>query len=250
MAKSRVALVTGGASGMGEATSLRLARDGHKVAIVDIDEAGAQRVAGLIGKAGGKAIAVKADISDKAQIGAALERIRGELGPVTILVNNAAIENFCPILEIEEDNWDRIMDVNIKGVFLLTQAVLPDMIDAGWGRIVNVSAYGAQIGATEMAHYTASKGAMISMTRSLAVELGPKGITVNSVSPGFIDTPMARRAIESSKFNVPAEQLVAHYPIPRLGRPEEIAAACCFLASEDASYITGQLLGVNGGAAM
>ncbi len=250
MAKSRVALVTGGASGMGEATSLRLARDGHKVAIVDIDEAGAQRVAGLIGKAGGKAIAIKADISDKAQIGTALERIRGELGPVTILVNNAAIENFCPILEIEEDNWDRIMDVNIKGVFLLTQAVLPDMIDAGWGRIVNVSAYGAQIGATEMAHYTASKGAMISMTRSLAVELGPKGITVNSVSPGFIDTPMARRAIESSKFNVPAEQLVAHYPIPRLGRPKEIAAACCFLASEDASYITGQLLGVNGGAAM
>ena len=250
MAQARVALVTGGASGMGKATSLRLAREGCRVAIVDIDEAGAQRVAGQIGKAGGTALAVEADVSNPARIAAALARIRSELGPVTILVNNAAVENFCPFLEIDEANWDRIMDVNLKGVFLLTQAVLPDMLEAGWGRIVNVSAYGAQIGATEMAHYTASKGGMISMTRSLAVELGPRGITVNSVSPGFIDTPMARRAIEQSRFDIPAEQLVAGYPIPRLGKPDEIAAACCFLASEDAGYITGQLLGVNGGAAM
>lgn len=250
MGVARVALVTGGASGMGEATSLRMAHEGRKVAILDIDEAGAQRVASQIETSGGTALAVKADISDKAQITAALARVQADFGPVTILVNNAATENFCPILDIEEDNWDRIMDVNLKGAFLLTQAVLPDMVEAGWGRIVNVSAYGAQIGATEMAHYTASKGGMIAMTRSMAVELGAKGITVNSVSPGFIDTPMARRAIEGSKFNVPAEQLVAHYPIPRLGRAEEIAAACCFLASEDASYITGQLLGVNGGAAM
>lgn len=246
----RTALVTGGASGMGEATAHRLAREGRRVAIVDIDAPNARRVAEAIRSGGGTALAVSADIADRDQIDTALAEIRNVLGPVTILVNNAAVENFCPVLEITQDNWDRIMGVNLRGVFLLTQAVLPDMIAAGWGRIVNVSAYGAQIGAAEMAHYTASKGGVIAMTRSLAVELGAKGITVNSVSPGFIDTPMARRAIEGSKFAMPAEQLVAHYPIPRLGRPEEIAAACCFLASDDASYITGQVLGVNGGAAM
>ena len=247
---SRTAIVTGGASGMGESTSHRLAKAGHRVAVLDIDSEGAQRVARAIEAEGGKAIAVTADISDRIQIASAIAAVREALGPVTILVNNAAVENFCPVLEIGEDNWDRIMNVNLKGVFLLSQAVLPDMIAAGWGRIVNISAYGAQIGATEMAHYTASKGGVIAMTRSMAVEFGARGITVNSVSPGFIDTPMARRAIASSKFAMPAEQLVAHYPVPRLGRPEEIAAACCFLASDDAGYITGQVLGVNGGAAM
>ena len=245
----RTALVTGGASGMGMATSLRLAREGRRVAIVDIDGEGAERVAQKIIRAGGEALGVRADISDKAAIDAALTAIRAALGPVTILVNNAAVENFCPILEIEEDNWDKVMAVNLRGVYLLTQAVLPDMIAAGWGRIINISAFGAQIGAAEMAHYTASKGGVIALTRSLAVELGAKGITVNSVSPGFIDTPMARRAIEGGKFQVSAEQIVAGYPIPRLGLPEEIAAACCFLAADDAGYITAQVLGVNGGAA-
>jgi 2-hydroxycyclohexanecarboxyl-CoA dehydrogenase len=235
---------------MGEATALRFAREGRHVAIIDIDGHGAERVAQEIRDAGGTAIAVQADISDPKAIASALAEIRAALGPVTILVNNAAVENFCPILEIEESNWDRVMAVNLKGVFLLTQAVLPDMLAAGWGRIINISAFGAQIGATEMAHYTASKGGVIALTRSLAVELGSKGITVNSVSPGFIDTPMARRAIEGGKFAVSAEQIVATYPIPRLGHAEEIAAACCFLASDDASYITAQVLGVNGGAAV
>jgi NAD(P)-dependent dehydrogenase (short-subunit alcohol dehydrogenase family) len=141
------------------------------------------------------------------------------------------------------------MAVNLKGAYILIQTALPDMIAAGWGRIINISAIGAQIGAPNMALYTATKGGIIAMTRSMAVELGPKGITVNSVSPGFIDTPMARRAIDGDKFPVPYEQILASYPIPRLGRPEEIAAACAFFASEDAGYITGQLLGVNGGAA-
>ncbi len=246
---TRTALVTGGAGGMGEATARRLAGEGRKVAIVDIDIDGAERVAAEIRQRGGTALAVAADISSRSAIASALDKIRSALGPITILVNNAAVENFCPFAEIDEANWDRVMSVNLKGVFLLTQAVLPDMMAAAWGRIVNISAFGAQLGATEMAHYTASKGGVIAMTRSLGVELGRHGITVNSVSPGFIDTPMARRAIEGGKFSVTAEQIVAAYPIPRLGRPEEIAAACCFLASEDASYITAQVLGVNGGAA-
>ena len=161
----RTAIVTGGASGMGEATALRFSREGMNVAILDIDKAGADSVVEQINASGGSAIALKTDISDKAQIVAALAEVRSALGPITVLVNNAAVENFCAFADIEEDNWDRIMAVNLKGLYLLTQAVLPDMVAAGWGRIINVSAFGAQIGAAEMAHYTASKGGVISLTR-------------------------------------------------------------------------------------
>jgi NAD(P)-dependent dehydrogenase (short-subunit alcohol dehydrogenase family) len=245
----KVALVTGGAAGMGQAISLRLAREGRAVAVLDIDGAGAAAVAAQIASAGGRAIPISCDVSDRMQVETAAARIRVELGPIAILVNNAAIENFSPILEIAEETWDRLMAVNLKGNYYLVQAVVPDMIAAGWGRIVNLSAIGAQTGAPNMAHYTATKGAVIAMTRSLAVELGAKGITVNSVSPGFIDTPMSRRAIDGDLFPVPWQDIVASYPIPRLGLPEDIAAACAFFASDDAGYITGQLLGVNGGAA-
>lgn len=248
--KVRIALVTGGGAGMGEATSLRLARDGRAVAVLDIDGDAAKRVASQIAAEGGTAMALQCDVADREQVDRAIAAIRGQLGPVTILVNNAGIESFSPFPDIDEAAWDRLMDVNLKALYFLIQAVLPDMEGAGWGRIVNLSALGAQIGAPNLALYTASKGAVISMTRSLAVELGPKGITVNSVSPGFIDTPMSRRAIDGDKFPVPFEQIIATYPIPRIGTPEDIAAACAFFASDDAAYITGQLLGVNGGAAV
>jgi NAD(P)-dependent dehydrogenase (short-subunit alcohol dehydrogenase family) len=235
---------------MGRATSLRLAREGRKVAVVDIAGDAAASVAAEITEAGGVASALTADVADRAQVEAAVAATRQALGPVTILINNAAIEDFTPLGELDDAKWDRLMAVNLKSMYLCAQTVLPDMLAAGWGRIVNLSAFGAQIGAPNMALYTASKGGVIAMTRSLAVELGPKGITVNSVSPGFIDTPMARRAIDGGLFPVPYEQILAAYPIPRLGRPEEIAAACAFLASEEAGYITAQVLGVNGGAAM
>ncbi|MFC0205513.1 SDR family NAD(P)-dependent oxidoreductase [Novosphingobium soli] len=246
---SRTAIITGGASGMGKATALRFARDGHTIGVLDIDGAGAEAVAADIVAGGGKAIALKADLGVRAQIEAAVAKARADLGPVTIVVNNAALESFAPVAEVTEADWDRLMDVNVKGAFVLIQAALPDMVAAGWGRIVNISSFGAQTGAPNMALYTASKGGVISMTRSMAVELGRHGITVNSVSPGFIDTPMARRAIDGDLFPVPWEQIIASYPIPRLGRPEEIAAACAYFASEDAGYVTGQLLGVNGGTA-
>jgi 2-hydroxycyclohexanecarboxyl-CoA dehydrogenase len=246
----KTALVTGGGAGMGKATSLRLAREGRAVGVLDIDEEGAHTTAREITNAGGTSIAIKADVSDRDQVEAAVATVRHALGAVTILINNAAIENFCPFPEISEKVWDRLMAVNLKSNYFMIQAVLPGMLNAGWGRIVNLSAIGAQTGAPNMALYTATKGAIIAMTRSLAVELGPKGITVNSVSPGFIDTPMARRAIDGDKFPVPYEQIIAAYPIPRLGKPEEIASACAFFASDEAGYITGQLLGVNGGAAV
>ncbi|WP_310535047.1 SDR family NAD(P)-dependent oxidoreductase [Novosphingobium sp.] len=246
----RVALVTGGAAGMGKATSLKLAADGHAVGIIDIDFDGAAAVADAIVAAGGRALAVKADIGERAAVEQAIAKIREALGPITILVNNAAVENFSALEDLDDATWDRLMGINLRGAYVAAQCVLPDMTAAGWGRIVNVSAFGAQIGAPNMALYTASKGGIISMTRSLAIELGPKGITVNSVSPGFIDTPMARRAIDGGLFPVPYEQIIATYPIPRLGQPEDIAAACAFFASDAAGYITGQVLGVNGGAAM
>lgn len=246
----RVAVVTGGAAGMGRAISLRLAADGHAVGIIDVDLTGAEAVAGAIAAQGGRACAVQGDIGDRAQVEEAMRAIRAALGPVAVLVNNAAIENFTALEDLDDASWDRLMAINLRGAYVAAQCVLPDMTAAGWGRIVNISAFGAQIGAPNMALYTASKGGIIAMTRSLAIELGPRGITVNSVSPGFIDTPMARRAIDGGLFPVPWEQIVATYPIARLGQPEDIAAACAFFASDAAGYVTGQVLGVNGGAAM
>lgn len=234
---------------MGKATSLRFAREGRAVGVLDIDGPGAARVAREIEAEGGKAIVLKADLADRNQIEQAVAEAREAFSPITIVVNNAAVEHFASVGETSDADWDRVMAVNLKGAFTLIQSVLPDMMAAGWGRVINVSAFGAQIGATHMALYTASKGGIISMTRSMAIELGRHGITVNSVSPGFIDTPMARRAIDGDLFPVPYEQIIASYPIPRLGKPEEIAAACAFFASDDAGYITGQLLGVNGGTA-
>jgi NAD(P)-dependent dehydrogenase (short-subunit alcohol dehydrogenase family) len=220
------------------------------VGVLDIDGEGAKTVAAAINQAGGRAIALYADIADRHEVDLAVRDLRRAFGAIGVLINNAAIENFCAFGEIRDEIWDRLINTNLKGAFIVTQAVLPDMVASRWGRIVNVSALGAQTGAPNMVHYTASKGGIIAMTRSLAIELGPKGITVNSVSPGFIDTPMARRAIDGGLFPVPYEQIIATYPIPRLGQPEDIAAACAFFVSEEASYITAQVLGVNGGAAV
>ncbi len=242
-----VALVTGGGAGIGEATCLRLARDGFAVGVLGRRIGNAQAVADAIIAAGGTALAVEADVADRGQVEAAVAAVRHALGPITVLVNNAGVEEFTPFAEIDEPAWDRVMDVNLKGTFQTIQIVLPDMLAAGWGRIVNLTALGAQIGAAHMAHYTASKGGVTSLTRSLAVELGSKGITVNAVSPGFILTPMAQRTIDGNLFPVPYQDIVATYPVPRVGLPEEAAAAIAFFASEDAGYITGQVLGVNGG---
>jgi NAD(P)-dependent dehydrogenase (short-subunit alcohol dehydrogenase family) len=244
---TRTALVTGGGAGIGEAICLRLAREGRAVGVLGRHPREIAAVAKAINDADGRAVAVQADVADRAQVIAAVAKVRETLGPITILVNNAGIEDFTPFAEIDEALWDRLMAVNLKGVFYVTQAVLPDMLAAGWGRIVNLTALGAQSGAANMVHYTASKGGVVAMTRSLAVELGPKGITANNVAPGFVLTPMSQRAIDGGLFPVPYEQILASYPIPRIGRPEEVAAACAFFASEDAGYITGQTLGVNGG---
>lgn len=243
----RTALVTGGGAGIGEATCLRLARGGHAVGVLGRRQENTDTVARIIVEAGGIAFPVLADVADRAQVDAALAQVRAALGPITILVNNAGIEEFMPVAEIDDASWDRVMAANLKGLFQVTQAVLPDMMAAGWGRIVNLTALGSQIGAANMVHYTASKGGVTSMTRSLAVELGRHGITVNEISPGFILTPMAQRAIDGDLFPVPYEDIVATYPTPRVGHPDDAAAAIAYFVSEAAAYVTGQTLGVNGG---
>lgn len=246
----KVSLITGAGSGMGEATAKRFARDGMAVGVLDINADAADRVANEINSAGGHALSLSADVSNREQVISAVAKLRKAFGAITVLINNAAVEEFRPFSEITEESWDRHFDVNLKGIYNVTQTVLPDMEGAGWGRIINISGFGAQLSEPNMSHYFATKGGVISFTRGLAAELGRKGITVNTISPGFIDTPMARRAIEGGKFPIDPETIYSRYPIPRLGKPEEIASACAFFASDEASYITAQLLGVNGGAAV
>jgi len=244
--RGKNAIVTGAGSGLGQATAKRLAREGVAVAVWDINEAGARRTVDDIVAAGGRAIASRVDVSSRAQIDAGLERAHAELGPVNILVNNAGMTGFVPFLEITEEAWDRMMTVNLKSMFMVAQAVLPDMLTAGWGRIINISSSSAQSGAVRMAHYASSKGGVIAFTKSLAMEFAAQGITVNNVPPGFVDTPMLR-ASDALISAGSIEKTAASSPMKRAGRPEDIAAACAFLASEDAGYITGHTLSVNGG---
>jgi 2-hydroxycyclohexanecarboxyl-CoA dehydrogenase len=246
----RNAIVTGGASGIGLAISLRLAHDGAAVAIFDQDGEAADLVASEINSSGGHAVAYTVDVSDRDQVESGVARARADLGPILILVNNAGIEYITPFVSMDPADWDRVFAVNITGTFHCTQAVIPDMIDAKWGRVINISSSSAQRGARGMVAYSSSKGAMISFTRSLALEVGRLGITVNNVPPGFIETPMLHKSIDNGRF--PAdfiETQIEQTPVGRAGRPEDMAAAVAFLASPEAGYITGQTFGVNGGRA-
>jgi NAD(P)-dependent dehydrogenase (short-subunit alcohol dehydrogenase family) len=242
------AIVTGGASGIGLAISVRLARDGAKVAVFDLDLEQAERAARRIADEGGDAIACEVDVSDRAQVDAAVERSRGTLGPVLVLVNGAGKDGFDRFVDIDTEQWERIIAVNLTGTFHCTQAVLPDMIEAKWGRIVNISSSSGQTGAVQMSHYASSKAGVIGLTKSLALELGPLGITVNTIPPGSIDTPMSRRAAAEGRFRGGTLEDVARtLPVRRMGIPEDIAAACAYLVSDEAGYVTGQIIGVNGG---
>ena len=239
--KGKTAIVTGAGSGLGRACAIKLARDGATIAVWDLNPAGAAETVRTIEAEGGRATAYAADAADRTAIAATLGSVRAALGPALILVNNAAITGFKPFLEITPEELERMYRINFMGPFYLTQAVLPDMIAANWGRVINISSSSAQTGAKIMAHYSSSKGAIISLTKTLALEFAGNGITVNNIPPGFIDTPMLR----ASPIDVDATASTS--PLKRAGRPEDIAAACAFLASEEAGYITGQTLGVNGG---
>jgi 2-hydroxycyclohexanecarboxyl-CoA dehydrogenase len=243
---SRVAVVTGAASGIGLGVARQFVADGHRVALLDRDGAGAAAAAAELGAEDGEVVAVEVDVADRASVDAAFARTRAALGPVEILVTSAGIEAFEPLAEITPESWDRIIAVNLTGTFTCVQAAVPDMIAAGWGRIVTISSSSAQSGAPHMAHYTASKGGVISLTRSLAVELARQGITANTIPPSLVDTPMARQAEAAGDF--PGVDVIAPMvPLGRAGTPADIAGACSYLCSEAGGYITGQIIGVNGG---
>ena len=241
-----VALVTGAAAGIGAAIAKRLARDGIAIGVLDILIDDATKTANEIVAAGGKAIPLQANIADRAQVKAAVTKLRETLGPITILVNNAGITGFVPFEELTDQQWDKMMEINLKGTFIVTQTVIPDMKAAGWGRIVNISSSSAQSGAVLMAHYSASKGAIIALTKTLAVEYGPLGITVNNIPPRFVmNTVMSEASFKNPHLN--RDTMIQAGPIRRQGEPEDIAGACAWLVSDEAGYVTGQTIGVNGG---
>ncbi|WP_317930481.1 SDR family NAD(P)-dependent oxidoreductase [Halioxenophilus sp. WMMB6] len=243
---NKTALVTGAGAGIGRACALRLAQDGIAIGVLDLNLESCQAVVAEIEAEGGKAIALQASIADRAQVTAAADTLRAAFGPITIVVNNAGISNFIPFEELTDDDWDIMFEINTKGTFIVTQVVLPDMKAASWGRIINISSSSAQTGSIEQVHYSASKGAVISMTRSLAQAVGPYGITVNNIPPGAVMNTIMSEA-NKHRFKMPMETLTKMIPVGRTGVPEDIANACAWLASEASSYVTGQTIGVNGG---
>jgi NAD(P)-dependent dehydrogenase (short-subunit alcohol dehydrogenase family) len=230
----KTAVVTGGASGIGRAVAQRLRKDGLQVAVIDLSPSD-------------DGFGHIADVTDRAQVDTAVAAIREQLGPILVLVNAAGVEGFQKFTKMTFAEWSSVIDVNLNGVFHTIQAVLPDMVEAGWGRIVNISSSSTHSGQPFMAHYVAAKSAVNGLTKSLALEYGPAGITVNAVPPGFVDTPMLRSAESRHLLGGTVEDHINRTPVRRVGRPEDAAAACAFFVSEDASYITGQILGVNGG---
>ena len=242
--QAKVAVVTGAGSGIGRGIAAHLARDKAAIGVWDLNGDAAAETAKMITDAGGKAIAVAADCADQAAIKDAAAKTRAAFGPITILVNNAGIAPFIPYLEIPEEVWDRVIRINLKGPHLCCREVIPDMLAARWGRIINITSSSTQSGSVNHAHYVASKGGLLGLTKALALEFAPTGITVNMVPPGFIDTPMLRAS------PVDIDAYAASMPMKRVGQPEDIAAACAFLASEEASYMTGQTISMNGGRYM
>jgi NAD(P)-dependent dehydrogenase (short-subunit alcohol dehydrogenase family) len=232
---------------MGLAIARHLAARGNRVGLLDVQGDAALRAAAELREMGATARAAQVDVTDRGAVEAALDRVRAELGPIEIMVTSAGLDSFEPFADITIESWERILAINLTGTFHCLQAAVPDMVANHWGRMVTISSSSAQSGALRMAHYVASKAGVIGLTRALALELAPHGITVNTIPPGMIDTPMLRRAEaggELAKIEKLASRMV---PVGRAGTPEDIAATCGFLCSDEAAYITGQVIGVNGG---
>ena len=243
---NKVALVTGAAAGIGAACAKRLAKEGVAVGVLDLDAARCADTVQAIKDARGDAIALGADVSKRDQVFAAVQKLRDTFGPVNILVNNAGVTDFTPFEEVTDELWDFVYAVNVRGPMIMTQAVLPDMKKGHWGRIVNISSSSAQTGAINMITYSSSKGAVVTMTRSMAQEFGPFGITVNNIPPGSVMGTIMSEA-NRDKFQIPSEVLLATLPVRRMGEPEDIANACAWLCNDASGYVTGQTIGVNGG---
>jgi 2-hydroxycyclohexanecarboxyl-CoA dehydrogenase len=243
----RVAVVTGGAAGIGLAIAQRLARDGFAVAIIGRTPGTAGLAAGSIVADGGVARGYDADVSDRAQVDAAMTAIREDFGPVGVIVANAAMAPQRPFLDMTLDEWNMILDINLTGTFNTVQSALPDLIEQGWGRVILISSSSAQRGAPNMAHYAASKGGQLALTKALAVEFARTGITVNTVVPSSIDTPSVEKKRAEGKIPS-AEDMAKYIPVGRTGRGADIAGAVSYLAADETSFVTGQTISVNGGS--
>jgi 2-hydroxycyclohexanecarboxyl-CoA dehydrogenase len=244
--KDRTAIVTGGASGIGRAIALRLAREGCNVAIWDRDISGARRVAAEVAGLGlgRRVLAVEVDVASFGDVETAADRVRRELGKVAVLVNDAGYGEIAPLAQMTEAQWDKMIAVHLKGTFNCTRAVIVDMIDARWGRVVSISSVAGLRGAAGFVHYSAAKAGIAGFSKALALELGSSGITVNAIAPGLIDTPILKAsAIRDETISA----ILRQTPVGRIGVADDIAACCAYIVSEEASFLTGQVLSPNGG---
>ena len=245
--KNKVAIITGARRGMGRAHALALAKADAKVVVSDISQEDCEIVVGEIKKAGGEALAVKCDVSKKQEVDNMVKAAVGKWGRVDILVNNAGICQFKPFLEITEEEWDRTIDINLKGYFLCAQAASREMVKQKSGAIVNIAsiAMGQMgVGFATLAHYSASKGGIVAMTETMAIELGPYNIRVNAIAPGVIDTPMVDPLKSDPKT---MEGTLTRVPLHRMGKPEEVSNLVLFLGSDASSYMTGSTVVIDGG---
>lgn len=243
--KDKVVIVTGGARGIGEAISARFAAEGARVAVVDLNAAGAEAHAAALRERGADAIGIAVDVADEASVAAMVATVVERFGSVHVLVNNAGFTRDMRITKMQVSDWDSVVDVILKGAFLCTRAVLPYMIAEGqrWGRVVNISSR-AHLGNAGQANYSAAKAGLIGFTRAMSLENGRFGVTVNAVAPGVIDTQAVRDLPHYDKVR---ENAVKTTPVPRMGEPGDVAAAVAFLASECAAYVSGDVLHVSGG---
>lgn len=245
-AASRVAIVTGAASGIGLGISCAFARLGHPVAMLDRQRELLEHAADSLRSEGCRVSAHAVDVAQRSQVDAAMEAVRAQHGPISIAVTSAGVDANDPFLTMSLDSWNRVISINLTGTFNCLQAAIPDIVAAGWGRVVTISSSSAQSGAPDRAHYVASKGGVIALTKALSYEFAPKGITANTIPPSIIDTPMAAHATKAG-YLPGVEAIASMTPVRRAGTPEDVAAACVFLCSDEAGFITGQQIGVNGG---
>ena len=243
--EDRVAIVTGAGAGNGRGIALRFAEEGARIVAADLDLAAARGTADRVAERGGEAIAVHADVSRHAQVASLVDAARERYGGVHILVNNAGVETLIPLLDLDEEEWDRVIDTNLKGAFLCAQIAARAMVaEKNPGTIVNIASINAKIALAGQAHYTSSKGGLIMLTKSMALDLAPHGIRVNAIGPGVIETRMTERSLADPERRA---MLLSKIPLGRVGQPRDVANAALFLASDEASYITGTTLYVDGG---
>ncbi len=242
----RTALVTGAARGIGRAIAMALAADGRVVVVADIRRDDVFETAAAVEAAGSRGAAVELDVTDGVSVAQGVRRAEEALGPVEIVVNNAGWDELRPFLETDEDFWDRVIEINLKGCLRVTRTVVPGMVERGWGRVINIGSDAGRVGSSLEAAYSGAKGGVIAFTKTLAREVARSGVTANAVCPGPTRTPMLEAMAEAGGEKL-VQSLTRAVPMRRLGEPEDVAAAVAFLASEQAAFITGQTLSVSGG---